>query len=62
MAERSCLSNKEINGYIMSGEKDESQKQHLLQCESCRKRHDLVRKLLEKMAEYPCFKHEIPRD
>jgi len=62
MTERPCLSNKELNGYIMSHEKDEAQKQHLLHCGSCQKRHDLMRKLLEKMAEYPCFKHEIPRD
>ncbi|HEO65650.1 MAG TPA: hypothetical protein ENI73_07250 [Spirochaetes bacterium] len=51
-----CLTNKDLHNYVMEGEKDNQTKSHLEDCSKCMKQYTIIRQLLHKMAEYPCFR------
>ncbi len=51
-----CLTNKDLHNYVMEGDKDDEVKRHLEDCSRCMKQYTIIRKLLYKMAEYPCFR------
>ncbi|GMT49150.1 MAG: hypothetical protein IEMM0008_0689 [bacterium] len=51
-----CLTNKDIHNYVMDNDRDNKVKVHLESCSKCMKQYTIIRKLLYKMAEYPCFR------